>query len=175
MIGSLSVVLYLDLDGVLHPDAVYAVPGKGIELRGHPGHALFEHAPLLVSLLAPYPSVRIVLSTSWVAERGYSRTKRRLGTELAERVIGATYHSRHMQNHGSGQLCLPYFGLSRGRQVLNDVGRRRPAHWIALDDCDEGWQGYRRHLVLTDPVQGLGDRSSQEALRAALKSAVDDC
>jgi hypothetical protein len=61
-------VLYLDLDGCLHPDAVYEKPGSGGGpfIFGYPDHRLFEHARLLEDVLAPYPRVRIVLSTSWV-------------------------------------------------------------------------------------------------------------
>ena len=43
-----DVVLFLDFDGVLHPDDVYRTR-HGLELRA-PG-ALMMHAPLLVELL----------------------------------------------------------------------------------------------------------------------------
>jgi hypothetical protein len=59
-------VLYLDFDGVLHPEDVWRRPGWGPYVASPPGHQLFEHADLLVELLAPYPDLRIVLSTSWV-------------------------------------------------------------------------------------------------------------
>jgi hypothetical protein len=46
-------VLYLDYDGVLHPDDVYTHPRRGLYLRDSPGHELLEHAGLLAELLAP--------------------------------------------------------------------------------------------------------------------------
>lgn len=54
---------------------------------------MFEHAPLLVALLAPYPDMRIVLSTSWVRVLGSMRkVARRLPPVLRARVVGATVH-----------------------------------------------------------------------------------
>lgn len=51
--------LFLDLDGVLHPDDVYLTP-QGIVRRGT-GHEPFEQAPRLVTAaLEPYQSVQVV-------------------------------------------------------------------------------------------------------------------
>ena len=56
-------VLFLDFDGVLHPDAAFRTR-RGIELRA-PGK-LMMHAETLENILLDYPEVRICLSTSWV-------------------------------------------------------------------------------------------------------------
>ena len=47
-----DLVLFLDFDGVLHPDAVYRTR-CGLELRA-PG-ALMMHAPILVEILSDFP------------------------------------------------------------------------------------------------------------------------
>ena len=61
--------LFLDFDGVLHPDEVYRVGGR-IVLRVD-GFSLFEWSSILDELLAPYPGTQIVLSTSWVRILGF--------------------------------------------------------------------------------------------------------
>jgi hypothetical protein len=154
-------VLYLDFDGVLHHENVMRHPRRGIYLDAPPEFTLFQHAELLETLLAPYPDVRIVLSTSWVRVLGYSRTVKRLTPSLQERVIGATYHSRMSERL--------FTLLPRGVQVLDDVEQRRPADWIALDDDDVGWpEEHRDRLVLTDEQLGLSGSGTAEALSRKL-------
>jgi HAD domain in Swiss Army Knife RNA repair proteins len=76
--GSGGRLLYLDFDGVLHPEDVVWRRDHGIYIRSPPGHVLFENAPLLERLLLPVIDVQIVLSTSWVRAFGYSGAVRRL-------------------------------------------------------------------------------------------------
>lgn len=153
-------LLYLDFDGVLHPDAVYVVR-TGVELRA-PGHTLFEHANSLADALEPYPEVRIILSTSWVLHYNLRRAAARLPAALAERVVGAT-SPLYTRND--------YFGdIARGRQVILDVDRRSPTEWLAIDDTDEGWTSQsREHLVLCKSDAGLGDPSTMEELQLKLQ------
>jgi hypothetical protein len=143
-------VLFLDYDACLHPGSVYLHPKHGPMLWDTPGHELFEHASLLDSVLAPYPELRIVLSTSWVRRyRGsIARVARRLTPSLQARVIGATYHSR---------MDAKAFGETpRGMQIWSDVLRRKPAAWLAIDDDDDGWPEWcRDRLVRTHPVLGI--------------------
>jgi len=63
-------ILFLDFDGVLHPDEVYLVHGRPV-LRDD--GSLFMWAPLLAEALTPFPDVQIVLSTSWVRELSFKR------------------------------------------------------------------------------------------------------
>lgn len=68
-------LLFLDFDGVLHPDAVYRTR-RGVELRAE--GKLFMWAPRLVEALAEHPDVSIVLSTSWVRNIGFQRARKAL-------------------------------------------------------------------------------------------------
>ena len=63
---SADVVLYLDLDGVVHHEKVLWHPSKGIYMSPYEavGHALFEWVPILESVLEPYPAVALVLSST---------------------------------------------------------------------------------------------------------------
>eukprot|EP01037_Dinobryon_pediforme_P012453 gene12453-12540_t len=131
MNGTGGDVLYLDFDGVLHHENCFWHPRRGAYLDAPPGYMLFQHAELLSTLLAPYPQVEIVLSTSWVRRYGCSDTAKRLPRPLRARVIGATFHTRMNERD--------FVELSRGQQVLGDVMRRQPKRWLALDDDPDGW------------------------------------
>lgn len=154
-------ILYLDFDGVLHPEHCYWHPRKGPYLKA-PGHSLFEHLALLERLLEPHPEVRIVLSTTWVQTYQFSESTHKLGPSLRPRVIGATYHIG-MDREG-------FRDMPRGLQVLSDVGRRQPSAWIALDDDPTGWPtDARSQLVLTHGLHGLGEDRAQLELKAKLR------
>jgi len=158
-------LLYLDYDGVLHPDAVYLDARNQVYLRGY--GTLFEHAALLEALLAPYPLLKIVLSTSWVRIKGFDRARRRLPQGLRERVIGATWHSRFMQDHQMLDWWVSQ--SSRYEQIRRDVERRQPGDWMALDDDERGWRPSEvRHLVACDPMRGLGEWRTREAFERRL-------
>ena len=158
-------LMYLDYDGVLHHDDVRWHPRRGVYLAAPGEFTLFQHAERLEALLAPYPAVRIVLSTSWVRVLGYSRARKRLPPGLRERVIGATYHS---SMHERAFAMLP-----RGVQVLDDVARRQPRDWVAVDDEAAGWPPQHEHRVLlTDSTHGLGAPGADIALAAKLRALV---
>lgn len=156
-------VLYLDFDGCLHPEPVHWHPRRGAYLSSElaaAGHRLFEHAALLEELLEPYPSLVIVLSTSWAVHYGCSRAAKRLPPGLRKRVVGATYHSAIDK---SAFRLLP-----RGRQVLDDVARRQPQVWLALDDFAEGWGTALEHVVVTHSTLGIAEPSVLDIARHAL-------
>ena len=67
-------ILFLDYDGVLHPDDVYLECGRPVL---HATGQLFMWAPLLEDALADHPDVRIVLSTSWARELRFTRARDR--------------------------------------------------------------------------------------------------
>lgn len=157
-------ILYLDYDGVLHPEDVLRHPKRGIYLAPkYEGHRLFEHCDLLAAELAPYPEIALVLSTSWVRVLRYQRALSYLPPVLRERVVGATFHTA--MNRQS------FESLSRGQQVVSDVGRRKPIAWLAVDDDAEHWPAaYVDHLVRTDPVNGVA--GVLDELRARLQAVM---
>jgi len=83
--------LFLDFDGVLHPDNVFQSREHGLELVG-PG-SLLMHAPILETILDdqdPNGYIAIVLSTSWVKAVGHEKTLSYLSSGLANRVTDLT-------------------------------------------------------------------------------------
>lgn len=156
-------ILYLDFDGVLHPEPVYRHPKGGMFFGiEHTGHCLFEYAEVLVEALAPYPHVAIVLSTSWVRVLSYSQARAYLPEPLRSRVIGATFHSAMNK--------FEFDAMSRGAQVLADATRRSATSWVALDDDDEGWgTAASPRLVLTERTSGLSEPQALKELSDKLK------
>lgn len=157
-------VLYLDFDGPLHPDAVFITASGQVELRA-PGHHLFESIHLLEALLDPHPSIRIVLSTSWVFMKSFSFARRKLSASVQSRVIGATFHSREDR--------INFARMTRWQQIARDVARRRPHAWVALDDDDLGWPEEQLHrLVKADEWLGLKDVGCRTRLADAFAAAA---
>lgn len=140
-------LLFLDFDGVLHPDEVYLVKGRPtLKAEG----SLFMWAGILAEALSPHPDVDIILSTSWVRWLSFSRTKNFLPPTLQHRVTGATWHSRIDPND--------WAELTRHQQIRRYLARHRNKAWVAIDDDDEGWpEAERDRLVHTEPEYGLSD------------------
>ncbi|MBB3182275.1 HAD domain-containing protein [Variovorax sp. Sphag1AA] len=161
--GRGELLLYLDFDGVLHHEEVYWTPRRGAYIKPE-GHALFEHARLLEQVLAPYPTPRIVLSTSWVRAYSCAKSAKRLPPSLRSRVIGATFHSEMNED--------AFATKARGIQVFEDVCRRRPRAWLALDDDDFNCPSWcRENLVHTHHELGISEPSVLAELREKLQLA----
>jgi hypothetical protein len=156
-------ILYVDFDGCLHPEEVFRT-SKGPLLQT-PGHRLFENEPILEAALAPYPELRIVLSTAWLLWRGgYGYAKGQLSHGLQARVIGATFHQRHTRRD-------EFVETPRGLQIWADVQRRCPHAWLALDDDDVHWPPWcRDRLVRTHPTLGIAESSVQAELQQKLRT-----
>lgn len=157
-------ILFLDFDGVLHPDAVYlSRQGPTLKADG----ALFMWAPILAEILSGFPEVSLVLSTSWVRHLGYKRTLSYLPRELQERVIGATWHS----SMDKGWVDeIQWDGKTRYDQICRYAARSQLQHWIALDDDVQGWaEGLAEKLIACAPEFGLSSREIQAELQRRLR------
>lgn len=156
-------ILFLDFDGVLHPDEVY-LTRKGPKLRGE--GELFMWAPALDAELASLPTVQIVLSTSWVRNLGFSRARKYLPESLRARVIGSTWHSSMAKDWADR---IWWDQATRHGQIRRYVERAGVVDWLAVDDDGESWASSdRTRLVLTDGRLGLSDPKILMELRAKL-------
>ncbi len=156
-------ILYLDYNGVLHDSQVMRNRKRGLYLT-KPDKTFFEWMPILDALLAPAVDLKIVLSTSWVRAVDFNTAKYELSAGLRERVIGSTFHH-------PGLLQSAFDTMSRGQQILDDVRRRQPTSWFAIDDDAFGWpEAHRARLIQTDGALGLSDPAVQMAIKAMLMS-----
>jgi len=115
VLEGLPLVLFLDFDGVLHPVGEEALDAD-FRLIANP--ALFCWRHILADALAPYPSVRIVVSSDWRRLFDDENLARLLGPALGPRVIGAVANVE----------------ASRAGEVLAEAARRQLVHWLAIDD-----------------------------------------
>lgn len=168
----MTTTIFLDFDGVLHPDAAYLEKGRPV-LRAEGELFMWSHH--LIEALAPYPAIKIVLSTSWARTFGFSRARDFLPNELASRCLGATWHSAMRKSEfGGGNLVTTWWDdVTRYQQISRYVGRARLEDWIALDDNDDEWaESARQTLVLTDPDKGIGDPIALARLRGLLSGTT---
>ena len=161
-------ILFLDFDGVLHPDQAYMHPTRGVVLKTanlppeYDHLDLFCYLPGLLTVLDESPDVRIVLSTSWVRVLGLEVTKDWLPSVMNERIIGATYDCVQTPN---------WEHASRYRQIADYINRMKLAGpWLAIDDDAQGWpEAERHHLVHTDETDGLNAPGTLDMLRQRLR------
>ena len=161
-------ILFLDFDGVLHPDAVYLERGRPV-LRAD--GELFMWSRHLVDALASAPRVRIVLSTSWARELRFARARDYLPAELRPKVIGATWHSSMATDDEHRPLGRDTWWdtATRYQQIRRYVDRAGINDWTAVDDQPEGWaDADRGKLVATDSSLGLSAPSARVRLAAAV-------
>ncbi|MGV6953155.1 HAD domain-containing protein [Pseudomonas chlororaphis] len=158
-----SHILFLDFDGVLHPDAVYlSRQGPTLKADG----TLFMWAPILADLLDDFPMISLVLSTSWVRHLGYKRALAYLPLKLQARVIGATWHSSMAKDWVDENQ---WERKTRYDQICRYASRSQLQHWIALDDDVQGWaESSAQHLVVCVPDLGLGSAHTQVELHRRL-------
>jgi hypothetical protein len=166
---SADVLLYLDLDGVAHHEAVFWHPRKGPFMSPElaTGRSLFEWVPELEEALAPFPDVGLVLSSTWCIRPGFSKTLKYFSPALRSKFVGGTFHKR---SHGADPWVLESFrSTPRGLQVWADVQRRKPKHWLALDDDAAGWPTFAlENLVACNGSTGLSCARVQMELRQKL-------
>lgn len=158
-------VLFLDFDGVLHPDDVYRTR-SGLELRA-PGQ-LMMHAGMLIEILKEFPQTKISLSTSWARILGYRRARAALPPELQALTVSSTWHSRMPRAPFEG-----YDMHGRYQQIHAAVARAGLTNWLALDDDPyESWPDHDPRLIRTDPDLGLSSVPTQEELRLKLRAMM---
>ena len=158
-------ILFLDYDGVLHPDSAYLIKGRPV-LKSEGD--LFMWAPLLIEALSGNLHVQIVLSTSWARQFGFSRARRWLPAEIKHRVIGATWHSqmgRHQEaEHRLGSTW--WDEVDRYQQIKRYVTRAELGNdWLAIDDQPGNWAARDLDkLVHVDGETGLSDTDAMNLL-----------
>ena len=167
---ALSHALYLDFDGVLHPQSVYMNHKRQVFLKGE--GTLFAWCSVLESHLDAYPDLPIVLSTSWVEAKGFGHALKRLPKSLAARVVGATWHSHLKQDL---EFKAWWEQSSRFEQIERDVRIRRVERWVSIDDEVETWpESHAHHLIACHHDEGLGRALTQMDLREKLQGLMSD-
>jgi len=128
-----SVLLFLDYDGVLQtPQLRDFVP--------------FEFVPQLARVLAPFPEVGLIVSSSHREGMSVGSIRSAFPGILARRIMGAT-------------PCRPYGRAKEGRyrEILEWLTANNCANtpWLALDDEGELYPERCAHLLKVHPLIGF--------------------
>jgi hypothetical protein len=138
-LGTDFVIVFLDFDGVLHPDPCHDVT------------RLFENAPRLALALIDFPRVVLVLSTAWRQGATYEQLLVLLPQPLRERVIGVT---PNFGDFSSAAALIPYRRQAECMRWLLQ-NRLQGEAWLALDDRASEFTPYCENLIECDPQSGF--------------------
>ena len=157
-LGMDFVIVFLDFDGVLHPDPCVDAT------------RLFENAPRLAYVLNDYPRTMLVLSTAWRQGSTFEQLLVLLPEGLRHRVIGVT---PNFSDFSSAAALIPYRRQAECmRWMLQNRLQDQP--WLALDDRSSGFTPYCEKLIECDPERGF-DQAISARLRAALQLHSESC
>ncbi|MFM0390389.1 HAD domain-containing protein [Paraburkholderia phytofirmans] len=151
-------VIYLNFDGVLHPDHVMYGEGCTPSVVTT-GHAALEHVGLLAELLEPYSEIQIVLNTWWTFYLGLDACVEMLPPPLANRVDDATI------GYASSYNSPP----CRAIEMERHIARHRQGCFIILDHNNARYRPeLLPHLLLLDPNDGLGALAARRSVARRL-------
>lgn len=155
--GDSSDLLFLDVDGVLHPvGADYSFSSR-----------FFSHLLLLEELLREFQSVEVIISSDWRLAESIERLQQYFSNDIRHRIIGATPQiDPDVVVHNRRQLEI---------QAWLDGNGRHDAEWVALDDWPSHFEVGFARLVLTDPKRAFDQDSFQELRSHFLRFAAVRC
>ncbi|SCK11202.1 hypothetical protein VAR608DRAFT_0552 [Variovorax sp. HW608] len=148
-------ILFLDFDGVLHPEG-----------EGHlPVEAPFCFLPRLEALLREYADVQVVISSAWRERLSLEQLREIFSEGLRHRIIGTT--------PWPGRDPAGYVPARREREIVAwleaNGGVAQP--WVALDDAEWQFDDHMDKLVACGSFIGVDDKA-ETALRAHFERAV---
>lgn len=130
--------IYLDFDGVLHPEGE-PVLSQNRKLLANPN--LFCWRSILEAALVTHPDVRIIVSSDWRRLFPDASLIQLLGPDLGQRFAGV----------------VTVKISSRAEEILHDAAERRLARWLALDDHPtvHAAAAIDPRFVACEPARGL--------------------
>lgn len=157
-------ILFLGISGVLHPSASTYRLARGKQPWGD-GHSRFEGVPTLERALAPYPAVRIMLTSTQPWAHSLATVIADLGP-LGKRVDGFTFEELTKAGIGPDD----YWRLDKSGIVAAAVELLHPRAWVAIDDEGMRWpfEVRENQLVRTDACEGLMAAEAQDRLQTVL-------
>lgn len=148
---NLFMILFLDFDGVLHPEPCYDQEN------------LFCHLPKLEKVLSDFPQVRIVISSTWRENRSLETLRSFFSAANRNRIIDVTPSWR---DHPE---LLEVIGYQRQTEI--EAWLRSSSEpwltWVAIDDKPFLFRPFLKNLIKTNSETGF-DLEAENKLRAHL-------
>lgn len=139
-------ILFLDFDGVLHPDG-FKYPMKDFRY--------FHLLPRLESLLRLHPHVRVVISSLWRLRMELPQLREIFSPDIRDRVIDITPLPLRFDD---AVYILDFRGREIVRWLEANGGIDQP--WVALDDAP--FLHHLDHLVPCRSLVGFNDEAERE-------------
>lgn len=138
-------ILFLDIDGVLHP----VFPREDLPDEEN---QLLSYLPRLESVLREYSFLQIVVASDWRRRVAFDELKNIFAEDLRGRLIGIT---PTLEKMGDGWIG------HRQREALQYLETQNLADemWIALDDDPDNWLPDAPLVLCND-----GFRATEEAI-----------
>lgn len=135
-------ILFLDFDGVLHPEPSYQ--------NDEP----FCRRPLFESVMRDFPKVEIVISSTWRETRTIDQLRALFSEDIAARILGVTPNWKNLPELVSviGQYPrhVEIEGWLRQHQ-------RSWESWVALDDRPYWFRPFLSNLVRCESAVALNE------------------
>ena len=144
-----SSLLFLDFDGVLHPN------------RSDPSQH-FVHLPRFESVLREFTNVSVVISSTWQDAYSLGALRRRFSQDITARIIGGT--------RSADPDCEVETRYEQIKLFLRHVGRSAES-WVALDDAEDEFPARCPQLILCDSKRAF-DPEAERRLRERLLFAA---
>lgn len=144
-------ILFLDFDGVLHPEPCFDRT------------QFFCFLPRLENVLRDFSSVNIVISSTWKDNRSLNDLRGFFSEGIRHRVIGTTPHWRDCTE------MLEIIGFQRQAEIEAWL-RNSPEpweSWIAIDDKPYLFRPFSANLIKTESAIGF-DETAEMRLRTLL-------
>ncbi len=134
-------VLFLDFDGVLHT-------------LNAPDHRRFQHLNRLETLLRRFPSVDLVISSTWREMHGLDQLRTFFSSDMAARVIDTTGHAAELNSTPDRLIGYP-----REAEIFDWMRTHRSAsnNWLALDDSPWLFSPFSPNLITVNAHVGIDD------------------
>lgn len=147
-------ILFLDFDGVLHPEGEGHLPSDGRE---------FCFLPRLEALLRQFPHVDVVISSSWRERLPYEALTAPFSGDIRRRIIGVT------PARGTGRA---HSYAHRESDIVAWIDRHgtKGQEWVALDDAEWLFDTHKDRLVVCGSFSGFNEIAEAE-LRAHFEKA----
>jgi HAD domain in Swiss Army Knife RNA repair proteins len=154
-------VLFLNFDGVLHPNSVLFTPSHAPVLNAC-RHRLFENLEAFENIIADFPEVRLILNTWWTYHVRLDQCLERFPESVSSRVVGT---------------ILPHVSLCSSVPnriwMATEAALKAGAPVLLVDHADAR---YPKDLLpkafLLTPQNGLGDPQAIGAFRRFMTHAA---
>lgn len=153
-------LVYLNFDGVLHPNHLLYRYGRAPELLS-PGHTVLEYASAFAEAFEVCPDATVVLNTWWTYHLSMDACVELLPVPVRRRISGTTLASAFQGE------ALP----NRVREAENHIGMPAKEELLVVDNSAARYRSdLLPHLLLVDEERGLSCQSAMSELKKRLCS-----